>query len=211
MKKYIAEFVGTFALVFFGAGSIIINQLSEGLILHAGISVIFGLVVLIMILAFGSISGAHINPAVSFGFFIEGQLDKKNLLNYIIAQLLGAVFASCTLFLLFEQQGQYGMTTPSGSALQSFILELILSYFLMLVILLVSQNKQTAPFTAIAVGATVAMEAWFAGPISGASMNPARSFGPALIAFDFDELWIYFLAPVLGAFLAAHSYKYLHK
>ncbi|MCH2023641.1 MAG: aquaporin [Saprospiraceae bacterium] len=209
MKKYIAEFIGTYALVFFGTGAILVNDLTNGAITHSGICIVFGLIVTVMIYTFGPISGTHINPAVTIGFQISGCFDKKEVVPYIIAQIIGACGASLTLLLLFVEHGNLGATLPSGTILQSFILEIILTYFLMVVILFVSQNKDTAHFTAVAVGATVALEAWFAGPICGASMNPARSIGPALVNGNLEHLWIYIIAPVLGVILAAITFKLL--
>ena len=210
MKKYIAECIGTYALVLFGTGAIVVNELQSGVVGHIGISLTFGLIVTIMIYTFGSISGTHINPAVTVGFKLAGCFEIKDVLPYIIAQIVGACMASATLVLLFsDYQGTLGTTQPSGSEMQSFILELILTYFLMLVILFVSQNKDTAHFTAVAVGAIVAIEALFGGPISGASMNPARSIGPALLSGTLQHLWIYIAAPVIGAVLAAFSWKAL--
>ena len=211
MKKYIAEFIGTFALVFFGTGAIVVNDLSNGAIGHLGIAIAFGLVVMIMIFAFGSLSGAHLNPAVSIAFSITDIFSLKSLVPYILAQLTGALLASALLHILFYEHQTLGMTVPSGSYEQSFILESILTYFLMLVILMVSQSKDISKFSAIAIGGTVLLEALFAGPICGASMNPARSIAPALFAGDFQALWIYIAAPILGAILASGTWVYLKK
>jgi aquaporin Z len=209
MKKYIAELIGTFALVFCGTGAIIINDISNGAISHVGIAMTFGLIVMAMIYTFGSISGAHINPAVSIAFSLTDRFDKKKLLGYLIAQLLGAFLASITLRILFLEHLNLGSTLPLGSWYQSFILEVILTYFLMLVILFVSQNKSVTQFTGMAVGATVLLEAMFAGPITGASMNPARSIAPAVISGNTSSLWIYILAPTLGAILASLTWKFM--
>ena len=131
MKKYIAEFIGTYALVFFGTGAILVNDLTNGAITHSGICIVFGLIVTVMIYTFGPISGTHINPAVTIGFKISGCFDKKEVVPYIIAQIIGACGASLTLLLLFVEHGNLGATLPSGTILQSFILEIILTYFLM--------------------------------------------------------------------------------
>ncbi|MFK7795943.1 MAG: MIP/aquaporin family protein [Aureispira sp.] len=202
MKKYLAELIGTFALVFCGTGAIIINEWSNGAISHVGVAMTFGLIVMVMIYAFGNISGAHINPAVSLAFSLTNLFERKQVLGYIIAQLIGAFLASGTLYFLFPQQENLGATLPAGSWQQSFVLELILTYFLMVVILFVSQNKAVNQFTGLAVGATVLLEALFAGPITGASMNPARSIAPAIVAGNLHNLWIYITAPILGAILA---------
>jgi aquaporin Z len=203
MKKYFAEFLGTFCLVFAGTGAIVINQTSGGVISHAGIALTFGLVVMAMIYTFGDISGAHLNPAVTCGFVASRRMKTGEGLRYVAAQVAGAIAASATMHLLFPQSATLGMTQPSGSAMQSFVLELLLTAILMLVILNVSVGAQEKGITAgIAIGGAIALEAMFAGPICGASMNPARSLGPAVIANNFGSLWIYLAAPVLGALLA---------
>lgn len=203
MKKYVAELIGTFALVFCGTGAIVINDISNGTVSHVGVALTFGLIVTVMIYAFGNISGAHLNPAVSIAFSLTDRFEKKNLLGYIIAQLLGAFLASGILRFLFLEHKNLGATFPNGDWHQSFVLEIILTYLLMLVILFVSQNKSVNQFTGIAVGATVMLEAMFAGPITGASMNPARSIAPAIVSGNIAELWIYIFAPIIGAILAS--------
>lgn len=206
-KKYLAEVIGTFALVFFGTGAVIINELSTGAIGHLGIAFAFGLIVMVMIYTFGPVSGAHINPAVTLAFAITDRFNRKDTLPYLIAQIGGAILASLVLRFLFATATTMGETLPVGSWQQSFVLEIILTYFLMLVILFVSQNKETTSFTAIAVGGTVLLEALVAGPICGASMNPARSIGPALIAGNFTHLWLYIAAPIIGALLASLTWR----
>ncbi|HZA38740.1 MAG TPA: aquaporin [Candidatus Baltobacteraceae bacterium] len=203
MKKYGAEFIGTFALVFAGTGAIIINDVSGGAVTHVGVALTFGLVVLAMIYAVGDVSGAHLNPAVTLGFFAARRLRRKMVLPYIISQFLGAIVASGVLRALFPRHPTRGITVPAGSASQSLILEIILTALLMFVILNVSTGPKERGTTAgIAVGAVIALEALFAGPISGASMNPARSFAPALVTQHFADLWIYLVAPATGALLA---------
>ena len=203
MKKYLAEFLGTFCLVFAGTGAIVINQTSGGVISHAGIALTFGLVVMVMIYTFGDISGAHLNPAVTCGFVAARRMQVGEALCYIFSQVAGAVAASAIMRYLFPLNATLGSTQPAGPALQSFVLELLLTAILMLVILSVSTGAKEKGITAgIAIGGVIALEAMFAGPISGASMNPARSFGPALIANNFAGLWIYLAAPVAGALLA---------
>jgi aquaporin Z len=203
MKKYISEFLGTFCLVFAGTGAIVINETSGGVISHAGIAITFGLVVMAMIYTFGDISGAHLNPAVTCGFVAARRMPIREAAGYIVSQIAGAIAASALMRFLFPQNASLGMTLPAGSAMQSFVLELILTAILMLVILNVSTGAKEKGITAgIAIGGVIALEAMFAGPICGASMNPARSLGPALIANNFSFLWIYLLAPVAGALLA---------
>jgi aquaporin NIP len=203
MKKLAAEFLGTFALVFTGTGAIVTNDVSGGAVTHLGIAVTFGLIVLAMIHTVGDVSGAHLNPAVTLGFFAARRLEGRLVLPYIVSQCLGAILASLTLLFLFPEHGTLGATRPAGPPLQSFVLETILTYILMFVILSVSTGAKEKGVTAgIAVGSVVGLEALFAGPISGASMNPARSLAPALVSFHFQALWIYLIAPVLGALFA---------
>jgi len=203
MKKLFAEFLGTFALVFAGTGAVIINQVSGGAITHVGIALTFGLVVMAMIYTLGEVSGAHLNPAVTTAFAAAGRLAWSAVPGYVVAQVAGALTASTLLRFLFPNALTLGATLPSGPAAQSFVLEVILTFLLMLVILNVSLGAKEKGITAgVAVGAVIALEALFAGPISGASMNGARSLAPALVSGQLDHLWIYLIAPVLGALLA---------
>jgi aquaporin Z len=203
MKRATAEFIGTFALVFAGTGAIVINDVSGGVITHVGIALTFGLVVLAMIYTFGDISGAHLNPAVTLGFWTARRMPFRDVLPYIISQILGAIAASAFLRFLFPQNKLLGTTMPSGSEMQSFALEAVLTFILMLTILNVSTGAKEKGITAgIAVGAVIGLEAMFAGPICGASMNPARSLGPALVSGHFEHLWLYILAPIIGAIVA---------
>ena len=203
MKPLLAEFLGTAALVFAGTGAIVINDISGGAIGHAGIAITFGLIVLAMIYTLGDVSGAHLNPAVTIAFSAAGRFDASRVPSYIAAQLGGAFAASGLLRLLFPGHTTLGATLPAGPASQSFILEVILTFLLMLVILSVSTGAKEKGITAgIAIGAVIALEAMFAGPICGASMNPARSVAPALVSGKMGPLWLYLTAPVLGALLA---------
>ncbi len=200
MKKLCAEMIGTFALVFAGTGAIVINEASGGAVTHVGIALTFGLIVLAMIYTVGDISGAHLNPAVTIGFWAARRLPSRDVLPYIGSQITGALLASGLLRILFPQNQLLGATLPAGSDLQSFILEIVLTFFLMLTILNVSTGANEKGITAgIAVGAVIALEAMFAGPICGASMNPARSLAPALVSGHFEHLWIYLTAPPIGA------------
>ncbi|HEX7860323.1 MAG TPA: aquaporin [Verrucomicrobiae bacterium] len=202
-QKLVAEFLGTFALVFAGTGAIVINDVSGGAVTHVGIALTFGLIVLAMIYTIGEVSGAHLNPAVSVAFWLSGRFHGSNLLPYILSQLAGALCASLVLKLLFPAHATLGSTLPAGPAMQSFVLELILTFLLMFVILNVSTGAKEKGITAgIAVGSVIALEAMFAGKICGASMNPARSFAPALTSGNLQHLWIYLTAPVIGAALA---------
>jgi aquaporin NIP len=202
-KKLIAELLGTFCLVFAGTGAIVINTLSGGAVSHVGVALTFGLIVLAMIYTIGDVSGAHINPAVTIGFFAARRFEAGNAVAYVVSQFAGALLASVALGFLFPQSATLGATVPTGSAMQSFVLEIILTALLMFVILSVSTGAREKGITAgIAIGAVIGLEALFAGPISGASMNPARSLAPAVISGNMQMVWIYLVAPVLGALLA---------
>ena len=202
-RKFLAEVIGTFTLVFCGTGAMIVNEITGGVVTHVGVAVTFGLVVSAVVFAFGDISGAHINPAVTIAFAVAGRFPKKEIILYVVAQLVGAFLASGLLKFLFPQSLNLGATLPSGSEIQSFILEIILMFFLMTVILNIATGaKESGMLAGIAVGSIVLVEAMFAGPISGASMNPARSIAPAVLSGVLDHLWIYIVAPVIGATLA---------
>ena len=210
MKKYLAELLGTYALVFAGTGAIVTDQQTHGSITHVGIAITFGLTVMGMIYTFGDISGAHLNPAVSIAFTIAKKFPVKELLPFIISQLIGAVLASLTLKFLFPANQFLGATIPAGSAGQSFVLEFILTFFLMLVIINAAKgSKEQGMFAGLAIGSVVALEAMFAGPICGASMNPARSFGPAIVSGHTEFLWIYLSATTLGAVSAIPVWKFI--
>jgi aquaporin Z len=200
MRKLAAEVLGTFCLVFAGTGAIVINDVSRGAVSHVGIAFTFGLIVLAMIYALGDVSGCHLNPAVTLGFCLAHRFERRWVGPYILAQCLGAILASCTLHLLFPDHPTLGATLPAGDAVQSLVLEAILTFILMFVILSVSiGSKEKGVLAGVAVGSVIALEALFAGPVSGASMNPARSVGPALVAMKLESLWVYVVAPLLGA------------
>jgi len=210
MRNYITETLGTFILIFCGTGAIVINQQTGGSIGHMGITITFGLLVMTLIYAFGNISGAHFNPAVSIAFTVARKFPANKLVPYIFSQLLGAVMASFFLKLLFPQNEMLGGTLPSGTEIQSFILEIFLAFFLMLVILNVAHgSSEQGLFAGIAIGSTVLLEAMFAGPISGASMNPVRSIAPALVSGHLEHLWIYIVAPIVGAIAAVPVWKFI--
>lgn len=208
LRKFLSELLGTFAMVFAGTGAIVINAESGGAITHLGVALTFGLVVLAMIYTLGDVSGAHLNPAVTLAFAVAGLFPYLSVLLYIAAQFSGALLASLTLRFLFPQNTNLGATIPSGLPMQSFALEIILSAILMFVILNVSQGSKEKGITAgIVVGSVIALEALFAGPICGASMNPARSLGPAIVSGHLEHLWIYLAAPVLGMLVAIPLYR----
>jgi aquaporin Z len=210
----VGEALGTFALVFAGTGAIIVNDLTN-LLGHVGVSLVFGLVVLSMVYALSHVSGAHINPAVTIGFACVNRFPRKEVPFYIGSQLAGAVTAS-TLWMLIS--GSIGVSSQLGATLPnslfgwevSFILEVVITFILMFVIISVATDHRVPRgVTGLAIGLTVALNSMFGGPISGASMNPARSFGPALVSFNFEFHWIYWVAPVVGAVLASHTYEYI--
>lgn len=203
MRRLSAEMLGTFVLVFAGTGAMVINQHSGGVIGHAGIALTFGLAVLAMIHTFGDVSGAHLNPAVTLAFAGAGRFSWQEVPGYLLAQTAGAVAASGLLRVMFPLNGTLGATLPAGPAMQSLILETVLTAILMMTILSVSAGPKEKGLTAgMAVGAVVALEAMFAGPVSGASMNPARSLAPAVVSGHTEHLWIYLSAPFLGALMA---------
>jgi MIP family channel proteins len=202
-----AEFVGTFALVFAGCGAIMVNA-KTGALGHVGVAITFGLVIMAMIYAVGHISGAHFNPAVTFAFALSRHFPWPRALGYWTAQVLGAIAAAAILRGSLGNIAHVGATLPSGSQGQSFLWELVLSFFLMFVIMAVATDtRAVGEAAAIAIGATVGLDAMFGGPISGASMNPARSIGPALVSGDLHALWLYILAPLIGASLGALAYQ----
>ncbi len=203
MKKYVAEAVGTFCLVFAGTGAVVIDGITAGGISHVGVALTFGLVVMAMIYAVGDVSGAHLNPAVTVGFFLARKFEGRLVIPYLMSQFCGALLASALLYGLFGNHGGLGATVPLGSAGQSFLLEAVLTGILMFVILCVSSgSKEAGTMAGIAIGGVIGLEALFAGPISGASMNPARSFAPAACEWRLARLWIYVTAPFLGAAVA---------
>jgi len=211
MKKYVAEFIGTFVLVFCGTGAIVLNDTLEGMLGDFGIGIVFGLSVTAMIYCYKHISGAHINPAVTIGFAITNLFDNKDLFGYIVAQILGGILASVSIHLLVPSHEKLGVTEAHIGIIQTFVLEFFLTLLLMLVIIFVSQHKKWASATAIAVGGIVFLEAWLAGPYTGASMNPARSIAPALVSGQLTTLWIYILAPILGSLAAVRIWLFINQ
>ena len=208
-SKYLAEIIGTFVLVFCCTGVIIFNQLSGGTVIgHLGISITTGLTVAAMIYTVGDISGAHMNPMVTFAFYLAKDFPAKQIFPYVLAQGIGAFLASFSLKILFSTSPTLGETMPSVSDNSAFVLEVILAFILVFVILHVAKgSKEQGMFAGLAIGSTVLLEAMFAGPICGASMNPARSLAPAIVSGHLEHLWIYLLAPVLGMLVAIPLFK----
>jgi len=211
---YVAEGIGTFGLVFAGCGAIMIDSLSGGHITHVGVGLVFGLIITVMIYAFGHISGAHFNPAVTLAFVLARHFPVRRLVGYWIAQVAGALLAAGCLRVLFGNVAALGTTLPAGAggAWQSFGLETLLTFFLMIVIMaMATDTRAVGQAAALGIGATVGLEALFAGPISGASMNPARSLGPALMSWTWTAQWVYIVGPLLGAVAGAYVYRWLRE
>jgi aquaporin Z len=211
VREVVAEGVGTFILIFMGTGAIMVNALRDGAVSHLGISLIFGMVVAALIYAVGHISQAHLNPAVTLAFWTSGVFPRQKVLAYIVAQCLGAIAASGCLRLTLGNVAEMGATLPlANNWSQSLILETILTFVLMFVIFGSGLDRRSPTgFAGIAIGLTVGLEAATMGPITGASMNPARSLGPALVGGIWQHHWLYWLAPIVGAQLAMLVYRYL--
>jgi len=203
MRRLWAEALGTFTLVFAGTGAMVVHQQHPDVIGHVGIALTFGMVVLAMIYTWGDVSGAHLNPAVTVAFGASGRFPWREVPGYVAAQVLGALASSGLLRLLFPSNVTLGVTVPAGPVAQSFVFEVLLTFVLMVTVLNVSTGAQEKGITAgIAVGSVIGLEALFAGPVCGASMNPARSLAPAVVSGLGSHLWIYLTAPLLGALLA---------
>lgn len=212
MKRYVAEAIGTYGLVLFGTGSVVVNSFSDGAVGLVGIALSFGLVVATMIYAIGDLSGAHINPAVTIGAVVAKRFPAKDAIPYILAQCLGGLLASATLAGIFpmmlsgDNPPGLGATLPATGigVPQAFLFEVILTFFLMFVILgVTAAGKAEVVLAGFAIGGVVAFEVFVGGPITGGSMNPARSLGPAVIGGQMQHLWLYLVAPIVGAVLAA--------
>ena len=210
-RLLVAEAGGTFALVFFGCGSIMVDA-EGGRLGQVGIALAFGLVVMAMVFALGHISGAHINPAVTFGLAVRQRFPWSEVSGYWIAQLTGAILAALTLRATLGDVADLGATSPSGSDAQSFGWELGMTAFLLVVIIAVASDARAASGgAAVAIGGAIALASLVGGPISGASLNPARSLGPAVASGSFGSLWIYLAAPLVGAAVGAVSYEWVRR
>ena len=208
-RAMVAELIGTFALVFAGAGAIMVDE-KTGALGQVGIAITFGLVIMAMIYAVGHISGAHFNPAVSVAFALTRHFPWRRVAAYWAAQLAGAICAALLLRASLGDIADVGATLPAGSDGQSFLWEIVLTFLLMFVIMSVAtDSRAVGDAAAIAIGATVGLDAMFGGPISGASMNPARSLGPAIAAGELASVWIYIAAPLLGAAGGALAYQFV--
>jgi MIP family channel proteins len=210
-RSLVAEAFGTFALVFAGAGAVMVDAKTHALG-HVGVAITFGLVIMAMIYAVGHVSGAHFNPAVTFAFALTRHFPWPRAGAYWIAQFVGALSAAALLRASLGNIAHVGATLPSGSQAQSFLWELIMTAFLMFVVLAVATDtRAVGEAAAIAIGGTIGLDAMFGGPISGASMNPARSLGPALVSGDLHALWLYIVAPVVGASAGALLYQFVRE
>jgi aquaporin NIP len=208
-RSLVAEAFGTFALVFAGAGAIMVDAKTHQLG-HVGVAITFGLVIMVMIYAVGHISGAHFNPAVTFAFALTRHFPWLRAIAYWAAQFVGAFTAALLLRASLGKVAHIGATLPSGSQAQSFLFELVMTAFLMFVILAVATDtRAVGEAAAIAIGGTIGLDAMFGGPISGASMNPMRSLGPALVSGDLHALWLYIVAPLVGASLGGAVYQFV--
>jgi MIP family channel proteins len=210
-RALVAEAIGTFALVFAGAGAVMVDARTHQLG-HVGVAIAFGLVIMVMIYAVGHVSGAHFNPAVSLAFAVSRHFPWTRAVAYWAAQITGALLAAALLRASLGSDAHVGATLPSGSLGQSFVWEVVLTFFLMFVIMAVATDtRAVGEAAAIAIGGTVGLDAMFGGPISGASMNPARSLGPALVSGDLHALWLYLVGPAAGAILGALAYQVVRK
>ncbi|MCX6198407.1 MAG: MIP family channel protein [Bacteroidetes bacterium] len=211
MKKYTAEFIGTFILIFAGTGCVVVNEQLGGHLGLTGIAMVWGFAIIALIYAFGDISGTHLNPAVTVSFAVDKRFEWKEVPPYLIAQFAGALSASLLLHFLFPENKTLGITQPSGSETQAFIMEAVMTFILMLVILRVSVGAKEKGITAgIAIGGTVWVLVLFGGPVCGTGLNPTRSIAPAIVAGNFQSLWLYIVAPFAGALTAVFVHKFLH-
>ncbi|KAL7594913.1 aquaporin NIP1-1 [Lactuca sativa] len=208
-QKLVAEFLGTYFMVFAGCGVVAVDVEKDHVIGQVGIAIVWGVVVMVMIYTVGHISGAHFNPAVTIAFASCKRFPLKEVFAYVVVQILASTLASGTLRLVFNwKHNNLGATVPSGSDLQSLVLEFIITFYLMFVISgVATDNRAIGELAGLAIGSTILLNAMFAGPISGASMNPARTLGPAIVSNQYKGLWVYMLGPIAGAVAGAWAYN----
>jgi aquaporin NIP len=208
-RRALAEGLAAFALVFAGAGAIVANAEYGGALGLVGVALVFGLVVMVMVYATGHLSGAHINPAVTLAFTLTRHFPAREALAYIAAQLAGATLGAALLLAVWtDQPAELGATVPSVGSGSAVVYELVLTAFLMFVIMAVATDTRAAgAAAAIAIGGVIALDALFGGPVTGASMNPARSFGPALVSGEWRDFWVYLAGPIAGATVGAFAYQ----
>ncbi|KAH9319150.1 hypothetical protein KI387_020919, partial [Taxus chinensis] len=207
-KKVAAEVIGTFILIFSGCGSVLIDKKTGGSITHLGVSLVWGMAVMILIYSLGHISGAHFNPAVTLAFASIKKFPLKDIPGYIAAQVVGSIAAGIVLYHLFGDIAHMAATVPAGSEIQSFVLEILITFLLMFVVCgVATDTRAVGELAGLAVGTTVAMVVIVAGPISGASLNPARTIGSAVAGRIFTSIWIYMVAPPIGSIAGAWSYE----
>jgi MIP family channel proteins len=213
LKKLISEFAGTFFLVFAGTGAIIVNAQTNGVIGHVGIAATFGIVIMLMVYSFGNVSGAHLNPAVTFALWSSGKFPLKEIPGYIFAQLVGAFAASLSLKWFFPTDTtKYGTCLPyNDSWKMAFGMEFILTFILVFVILRVIADREKLQFAGLIIGGAIFLDALFGGPASGASMNPARALAPAVVSGTYKHLWAYLAAPIGGAIVASIIHSVFYK
>ncbi|KAM0054668.1 putative major intrinsic protein [Helianthus debilis subsp. tardiflorus] len=208
-QKLLAELFGTYFLVFAGCGAIMVNNDKNNLLGQTGIAIVWGTAVMVMVYAVGHVSGAHINPAVTIALASCGRFPWKEVPGYVIVQILASIVASGTIWLIFDETHDHFIgNVPPGSNLQSLVMEIIITFYLMFVISSVAtDDRAMGQLAGVAIGSTILLNAMFAGPVSGASMNPARSIGPALVWNEYKGLWVYILGPTIGAIGGAWAYN----
>ncbi|KAJ1414168.1 Major intrinsic protein [Sesbania bispinosa] len=211
LQKLVAEVVGTYLLIFTGCASVVVNLNNEKVVTLPGISIVWGLTVMVLAYSLGHISGAHFNPAVTIAHASTKRFPFKQVPAYIVAQVLGSTLASGTLRLIFSgKENHFAGTLPAGSDLQAFVVEFIITFYLMFVVSgVATDNRAIGELAGLAVGSTVLLNVLFAGPITGASMNPARSIGPAIVHHEYRGIWIYIVSPILGALAGTWAYSFI--
>nr|AAL05942.1 early embryogenesis aquaglyceroporin [Pinus taeda] len=212
VRKVVAEFIGTFFLIFVGCGSVVVDKISNGSITHLGVSLVWGMAAMIVIYSIGHISGAHLNPAVTLALAAVKRFPWVQVPGYIVAQVFGSISAGFLLRFMFGEVAFMGATVPSGSEMQSFALEIITTSLLVFVVSAVATDtKAVGELGGLAIGATIAMNVAISGPISGASMNPARTIGSAVAGNKYTSIWVYMVGPVIGALMGAMSYNMIRE